>query len=135
MKSLLAVMLASDGMTSKHRSSLGSHTASIQNASRSLFGSETASDWKVSLSQIRQAMMSHVTISGSIFTASGTYKLEVMHLDLKGRPLELCSGKVYIYNVHIFRYIDTKNIRTMINLLQISNHIEVNSCQFYIYVE
>lgn len=102
---------------------------SIQNASGSPFGSETACDWKVNMSQIQpMAMMSHVTVSGTIFTASGTYKLEVMHLDLKGRP------NVYIYNVHnvhIFRLVDTTYIhaQTLINRLHMANHIE---CQFYV---
>ena len=79
------------------------------------------------MSQIQpMAMMSHVTVSGTIFTASGTYKLEVMHLDLEGRP------NVYIYNVHnvhIFRLMDTTCIhaQTLINRLHIANHIEVNS--------
>ena len=73
-------------------------------------------------------MLSHVTVSGTIFTASGTYKLEVMHLDLKGRP------NVYIYNVHnvhIFRLVDTTYIhaQTLINRLHMANHIE---CQFYV---
>lgn len=108
---------------------------SIQNASGSLFGSETACDWIVNMSQIQQmAMMSHVTVSGTIFTASGTYRLEVMHLDLKGRLARWRQWKrlnnvlVSLCFIQLIHRIDTQYDLRCLNDLSVFVHV----CMLYL---